>query len=271
MTRLSLRRDPVSLLFSPAPWAAASYLFSYLVVAWVLFAVALFIVVGIGTVVGIVLVLAVGPALIKGCALFERARLRIVDAEPVAVGYRAVTGVTGNITGNAKGGVNGGGTGGGIGAWLRARWSDPAMWRDVAYLFGLLAPLWILDFVVMTVWLTFLASITVPFWYGHATGVCVGYCPSQSAHGLYVGIFPHGPIGPGAVGMDVHTLSSALVLAAICLVAFLIFTYVLVATARLHAAIARALLRAPEDPLREAKEVLRRPGPLNPSLPNDLW
>jgi hypothetical protein len=34
-----------------------------------------------------------------------------------------------------------------------------------------------------------------------------------------------------------------------------------VATARLHA-VARALLHAPEDPLREAEEVLSRPGPL---------
>jgi hypothetical protein len=30
----------------------------------------------------------------------------------------------------------------------------------------------------------------------------------------------------------------------------------------LHAAVARALLGPQEDPLREAKEVLRRPGPL---------
>jgi hypothetical protein len=43
---------------------------------------------------------------------------------------------------------------------------------------------------------------------------------------------------------------------------------VLVATARLHATIARALLSAPEDPLREAKEVLRRPGPLKTYIPN---
>jgi hypothetical protein len=60
----------------------------------------------------------------------------------------------------------------------------------------------------------------------------------------------------------------ARILAATGLVAFLLFNYGLVATARLHATIARALLRAPEDPLREASERLHRPGPLDPSNPN---
>jgi hypothetical protein len=43
---------------------------------------------------------------------------------------------------------------------------------------------------------------------------------------------------------------------------FLIFNYVVVATARAHAAVARGLLGPAEDPLREAKDVLERPGPL---------
>jgi hypothetical protein len=38
--------------------------------------------------------------------------------------------------------------------------------------------------------------------------------------------------------------------------------------ARLHAAVARTLLGAHDDPLREAKEVLRRPGPLHTFIPN---
>jgi hypothetical protein len=45
-------------------------------------------------------------------------------------------------------------------------------------------------------------------------------------------------------------------------VLFLIFNYAVVATARAHAAVARGLLGPAEDPLREAKEVLNRPGPL---------
>ena len=44
------------------------------------------------------------------------------------------------------------------------------------------------------------------------------------------------------------------------LVAFVLLNYVLVLTARAHARIARALLRAPADPLAPAKEVLARPG-----------
>ena len=47
---------------------------------------------------------------------------------------------------------------------------------------------------------------------------------------------------------------------------FLIFNYVLVATARAHAAVARGLLGPAEDPLRQAKEVLGRPGPLSSNL-----
>jgi hypothetical protein len=38
-----------------------------------------------------------------------------------------------------------------------------------------------------------------------------------------------------------------------------------VATARAHAAVARGLLGPAEDPLREAREVLNRPGPLAPN------
>ena len=45
---------------------------------------------------------------------------------------------------------------------------------------------------------------------------------------------------------------------------FLLFNYVLVLTGRSHVRIARSLLRAPADPLADAKEVLARPGPLGP-------
>jgi hypothetical protein len=39
--KLSLRRDPIRLLLSRGPWAAAWYLLGYLVVGWALFAIAL--------------------------------------------------------------------------------------------------------------------------------------------------------------------------------------------------------------------------------------
>ena len=60
------------------------------------------------------------------------------------------------------------------------------------------------------------------------------------------------------------SLPRALLAAAVFLVLFLIFNYALVATARAHASVARALLRAPADPLAPAKEVLAGPGPLGP-------
>jgi hypothetical protein len=50
-------------------------------------------------------------------------------------------------------------------------------------------------------------------------------------HGYDLGYHPNGPHGPGA-----------------------------------HAAVARGLLGAAEDPLRQAKEVLGRPGPLSSNL-----
>ena len=81
-------------------------------------------------------------------------------------------------------------------------------------------------------------------------------------HGVAFGYFPHGPYGHGAVGVFIGTLPSALVAAAVCLVLFLLFNYVLVATARAHALVARGLLSAPADPLDEVREVLDQPGPL---------
>jgi hypothetical protein len=248
MNTLSLRRNPVSLVFSTALWASVWYMFAYLFVAWGLFAAALIILVGGGllsvTLVGLPVLIA-AAALIRGCANFERARLRTVDPEPVTGAYREDAGS-------------------GIAARLKARWGDPAVWRDIAYLFGMLTPLWILDFGVLTVWLVFLAGITLPAWY---------WAPWQDIHGVryhgyQLGYFPNGPHGHPGYGLYVDTLPKALLAAAVFLVLFLLFNYVVVATARLHAAAARALLDTHDDPLREAKEVLRRPGPLRTFMPN---
>jgi hypothetical protein len=92
----------------------------------------------------------------------------------------------------------------------------------------------------------------------------MGYVNGAPVHGVTLGYFPHGANGPGGWGLYVDTLPRALLAAALFLVAFLLFNYVLVLTARAHARIARALLRAPADPLAPAKEVLTRPGPLGP-------
>lgn len=246
MSRLRLRRNPVGLLMSQAPWAAAWYLFSYLIIGTVLFAVVL---TAVMTAVVLCVTLAGLPLLVaaaavaRGGADTERARLRVAYRDRVSGQYRAVTRP-------------------GLIAQLTTRWKDPALWRDLAYLLGLYAPLLAIDFAALGIWLVFLAGMTSPAWYAHARGVCIGYCPAGSPKGILLGSFPHGPHGPGATGLYVDTLPKALLAAAICLAAFLLFNYVLVATARAHATVARALLGQHEDPLKEAKEVLRRPGVL---------
>jgi hypothetical protein len=254
MSRLSLRRNPVSLLLSPAPWAAAWYLLGYLLAGSVLFAVVLTATTAAAalciTLAGLPLLVA-AAAVVRGCAAAERGRLRVVCRDQVRGQYRSATrpGLIGE---------------------LRNRWTDPALWRDIAYLLAMYPLLLALDAAAIAIWLVLLAGITLPAWYRlphQAIVVGVNTGPAGSAHGVELGYFPAGPNGHHAWGVHVDTLPKALVVAASCLVLFLLFNYVLVAAARLHAAVARSLLRAPEDPLQEAKEVLSRPGPLTAVSP----
>jgi hypothetical protein len=248
LNALSLRRDPVRLALSTAPWSAAWYLTGYLFIGTALFAVALTAVLT-GAVLGITLagipLLAAAAAVVRWCADVERARLRRFYGT-VEGDYRAPAGP-------------------GVVAQLRTRWRDPATWRDIAYLLGMYVPLVTLDLIVLAIWLTFLAGITLPVWY---------WAPWQSIHGTrfhgyQLGYFPNGPHGHPGYGLYIDTLPKALLAAAVSLVLFLFLNYVLVATARTHAKTARALLGRQEDPLREAKEVLRRPGPLKTLIPNE--
>jgi hypothetical protein len=237
MMRLSLRHNPLGLLFSSSLWASVCYLLSYLFTGTVLFTIvicALVIAVCFGiTLIGLVLLVAVA-VVVRGCAYVERGRLRIVYTEPVRGLYRDTTGQKWT-------------------ARLKTQWTDPALWRDIAYLVGLYGPLFALDLAVLCVWLTFLAGITVPLWYAKVTHACLGFCLSNKVTGIHLD------------NISIHTQSSALVLAAICLVGFLLFSYLVVVVAKLHAYIARALLRAPEDPPRKARDVLSGPGPLTSS------
>lgn len=143
----------------------------------------------------------------------------------------------------------------------------PATWREFGYLVGMFVPLLILGTIVLTVWLALLAGITTPLWYW---APFQHYAHGVTVHGVQLGYFPNGPSGSGATGIYITTLPEALLTAVACLILFTLFSYVLVPAARAHATVARNLLRAPEDPLAEAKAVLQRPGPL-PSLlmPND--
>jgi Putative sensor len=240
MISLSLHRNPVQLVLSPGLWAGAWYLLAYQVVGLTLFAVALTAaltgVLLIFTVAGLPLLIVAADA-IRWCADVERARLRPFCGE-VRASYRRADG--------------------GLLARFAARWRDPAAWRDVAYLAGAFIPLAVLGLITSTIWLVLLAGITLPVWY---------WAPWQSVHGVRyhgyaLGYFPNGPHGSPAYGWYIDTLPKALLAAAVFLVAFLAFSYVLVATARAHVRVARSLLGSAHDPLREAKEVLSHPGPL---------
>jgi Putative sensor len=241
--------DPFRLAWSAAPWAAAGYLARYLAVSWVLFSVAFTAVAGAAalaiTLAGLPLLIAASST-VRGCANVGRGMLRQMLIEPVRGGYRQAAQP-------------------GIVAQVRTRWRDVATWRDLGYLIGLWVPLFALGTLVLAIWLACLAGITLPIWYWAPRGnVGLGYSSVTSVHGLVLGYFPHGPHGPGGVGLYVDTLPKALLAAAGFLIAFLLFNYVVVAAARAHARVARSLLRAPADPLAEAKEVLSQPGPLGP-------
>jgi len=251
MTALSLRRDPVRLVLSRGLWAGAWYLLAYQVIGGVLFAIALGAVLT-GAVLSFTLaglpVLVAAAAAIRWCANLERARLRTVDPEPVAGRYREPAGP-------------------GVLSRLRTRWRDPATWRDVAYLLGVFVPLAALGLIVLALWLVFLAGITLPLWY---------WAPWQDVHGVryhgyQIGYFPNGPHGHPGYGLYVDTLPKALLAAAVFMVLFLLFNYVVVAAARAHATVARALLHPPDDPLRQAKQVLSRPGPLYQVRPGGFF
>jgi hypothetical protein len=247
--RLRLHRSPLRLVFSASPWRAAGYLISYLLVSWVLFSVALTAATTAAvlaiTVLAVPLLLA-AATVVHSCAAVERVMLRQVLGQPVRSGYRLPDAP---------------------GLWARARaaWRDPAIWRELGYLTGVWIALYTLDTIVLSVWLSFLAGITLPLWYWAPVSSNVGYVAGTGrAHGVALGYFPHGPTGRGAIGLFVDSLPKALLAAAVFAILFLLFNYVLVAAARLHARVARALLRPPADPLVAARDVLAAPGPLGP-------
>ena len=241
---LPLYRNPLRQLVSASTWRAIWYLLAYLVVGWVLFSIvftaATVTLTLMITLAGLPL-LIVTAAVIRGCANAERWRLRPVTGTPLTGGYRDTT---------ARG----------LAARIRAAWTDAATWRNLAYLFGLFPLLWALDLTALMIWLTFAGCVALPAWYWAVSSTY----PSGTYHGVQFGYFPHGPYGRGAVGIFVDTPAKAIGVAAVSLVLTLLFQYVVVLTARMHAWVAYSLLRAPEDPLAAAKGVLRGPGPLGP-------
>lgn len=247
--RLTLGMNPLRLAFSAGPWLSARFIVSYLIVGCITFSVAVAAVCCAGTlaltILAIPLLLAAAQV-VHGCAALERRMQAQLYTQPVTAAY---------LPPERRG----------IWAQAKAAWRDRAIWRELGYLIGLWAPLYGLDTIVLSVWLTFLAGITVPLWYWAPRGTeMAGYVHGAAVHGLALGYFPHGATGPGSYGVYIDTLPKALLMAAVCAVLFLLFNYVLVATARMHGRVARALLRPPADPLDEARSVLTGPGPLGP-------
>ncbi len=107
----------------------------------------------------------------------------------------------------------------GLLANIRAAWTDPATWRNIAYLVGLFPFLWALDLTVLTVWVTFIGCVALPAWYWvpqdtYSTG------PSGA---LSSATFLTAPTGRGGVGIFVDTPAKAIGVALIFLVLSLLF------------------------------------------------
>jgi hypothetical protein len=243
--RIRFFGNPLRLAFSASPWRSAVFLFSYLIMSGVLFSVAFTAAVTAAalafTLIALPLLIAAANV-VHACAAAEHTRLRWVLAQPVRASYQQAAGAT---------------------LWARASasWRDRGTWRELAYLTGLWVPLMALDTIVVSIWATLLAGVTLPLWYW---APWEDFGNGQRTHGVQLGYFPNGPKGAGGHGLYVDTLPRALLAAAGFAILFLLFNYVLVATARMHGRVARALLRAPADPLAEVRTVLAGTGPLGP-------
>jgi Putative sensor len=248
--RLPIARNPLRFAVCASPWRAAWYLIGYLLVGSLLFTVAFTAATTAAslaiTLIGLPL-LPAAAGVLRWCADVERRRLRQVLTEPVRGEYPPVTES-------------------GLLERSMARWRQRVTWRDFAYLAGMWVPLATLDTVVLAVWGWFLGMITLPLWYWAPWMQYHG----RRLHGYQLGFwFPHGPAGPGTVGVFIDSLPKALAAAAVGLAGFLLLNYAVVATARVQARAARALLRPPTDPLAGARQVLASPGPLGPLTPRD--
>jgi hypothetical protein len=238
--RLRLRRNPVRLLCSPAPWAATAYLATYLPIGALCFAIGVAVLASsVVNVTWLALPWLVGmAAILRGTATVERQRARLVGP-PIPATYQQVVGT-------------------GMLAHVGTRWRDRATYRDCGYLVGMFVPMLILDVAALAIWLTCLAGVTLPAWYWSVPNRWDG---GPTVHGVALGYLPHGP-DRGGFGVWIGSPPAAVLAALVCLVLASLLAYVVVGVAITHRALARALLGPYVDPLAEAKKVLAAPGPL---------
>src|SRR5580658_242104 len=207
---------PESRLLWASPWRAAWYLIGYLtlgsLLAMIAFSAAVTAASFAVVVIGLPLLIAMARV-VRWCADIERARLRRVLPEPVRGDYPPAEGS-------------------GLLERALAPWRQQVMRRDLTYLAWLWGPLFVLDTAVLAVWAWFLGMITLPVWYWAPWLQYHGH----RWHGYQLGFyFPHGPAGPGTVGVFIDTLPKALLAAGVGLTGFLIMNHAVVATAKAHA------------------------------------
>lgn len=245
-SRLAIAPNPLRLFASPTPWLALCYLASYILTSGILFAVTLATTVAAGVLglAGIGLPLLIGAAfIVRRLAGFERLRLGLTQSGMEAANYVPV----------ADSGFFG---------CLKRLWTDPATWRNIAYLLFLWPFLFAFNVAAFAIWMSFAALISLPFWYW---AIPQSFPNGETANGVAFGYFPDGPgAPPRGIGLWVHDLPSSLLAAGIgCALVLLVGNYLVAGAARIHAAAARALIGGYRDPLAAAREVLARPGPLS--------
>jgi RND superfamily putative drug exporter len=208
-------RNPVSLLFSGAPWACAAYLFSYVVVGGAGFAITLAVVVVGGVLsplwLGLPLLYA-GFGVVRAVAAVERGRGRMVGIRLVPE-YRRVSGR-------------------GLRRSLRARLTDSARWWDVVVLVAMWPVLLVLDLTALVLWLIPLALISMVFWHRYVPQT---FDNGTTGHGIQLGYYPDGPHGATRYGWFIDSTQSALIAAGVGLVLLVLLSnYLVVGAARLH-------------------------------------
>ena len=111
-------------------------------------------------------------------------------------------------------------------------------------------PLMVLNTVVFSLWPAFVGMSALPAWYWSipqewdngvvSHGVMIGYVESPSPR-----------FEGGEFGVFIGDLPTAVVVAVVFFALALLWTYVVVGTARINAKVARSLLGPPVDPLAE--------------------
>ena len=212
-------------VFGAAPWRAAAYLVSSIVVSTVLFVVVVTSVLLAGGLaligVGIPL-LIVAAAVVRAAAHVERQRAALAPgvhvvaplvhgdvADPAGTPTHAAAETAAETAateaGPAAGPADSDGVPRGLLAAVRRGWGDPAMGPSLGHLVGLYVPLLLLDTVVAGVFLALLGGVTVPLWFW---AVPQSF-DAVTHHGLFLGWFPNGPGGADAVGLAVDDLPTA--------------------------------------------------------------